>query len=247
MDGLSFLAPRTGPRTGWPVHSPGTSRPAPPPTASAPKPSLPARASSRFTTRTPFDHFIARPPVQAGPPRPALTRMARTLHPRPLRSGRAHAPGPDSDGPDSQQPSPSTHPARRHGKHAALTPPGSALRCALPYPCTSNRGRASCSTQQVQVRSTGVPYRRDGLRVESGPFRRERQAPLRPTGTSWHPSPSSYPRAPDSADSAQVGRVHPNHLAALQSGMQMGFKSPEQHVAIREQVKRVQVLETSLV
>jgi hypothetical protein len=65
--------------------------------------------------------------------------------------------------------------------------------------------------------------------VEAGPFAAIGNALSFYPPVYRHPSPSSYARAPDSADPAQVGRVNPNHPAALQSGMKMGSDSPEQH------------------
>ena len=59
--------------------------------------------------------------------------------------------------------------------------------------------------------------------------------------TSW-PSPSRA-TSPQPTEPAQVGRVYPNHPAALRPGMRMGSNSPEQlnlHTS-RDQVERMQV------
>ena len=59
--------------------------------------------------------------------------------------------------------------------------------------------------------------------------------------TSW-PSPSRA-TSPQPTEPAQVGRVYPNHPAALRPGMRMGSNSPEQlnlHTT-RDQVERMQV------
>jgi hypothetical protein len=116
----------------------------------------------------PFDHFTARPPGQAGPRAP-LTRMARTLHSCPLRSGRA--------------------PCARTGLgRPGLTPPGPAPRCAPPALQLQSL-KCWSSTQQVQVRSTGVPHRRVGCGGDAGPFAVVGNALSYPTGTAWHQAP----------------------------------------------------------
>ena len=101
---------------------------------------------------------------------------------------------------------------------------------------------AGAGTFDRWARSTGG----HGSDRRRGRLPRVRRAPHRPRHIAQHPRPEAnhgHPRATQRHETAQVGRVNPNHPAALRSGMQMGFDSPEQHIlpTWSEHVERVQV------
>ena len=166
---------------------------------------------------------------------------------RPLRSGRAPRPGPDSDGQDATLTSPSPirpgpvpgpgsggpgppwpclspHTAQRHGVQQAqrsLRPRASSRK--------GNCGRAMAAPSRCRHVPPGCHIDR-WARIGTGPTSRSTSpsSDRLPHGST---SPSSNTRANPRLGRPQRrwGGSTPNHPAALQSGMQMGSESPEQH------------------
>ena len=174
----------------------------------------------------PFDHFVARPLLSGGAqcPGPDSDGPDTTVT-SPSRSGRAQRPARTRLGPDSSWPAchPSRPSATGYSGPERFSHPGSSHSQGQLLTCRSG-------TQQVQARSTWMPQRPGGLLIDAGVevvLDNSLARPLLPCGSS---TPSIYARAP------RLGRAQrrwggstPNHPAALQTGMQMGFEPPEQH------------------
>ena len=153
---------------------------------------------------------------------------------RPLRSGRAPRPGPDSDGQDATLTSPPRSGRAQCPARARVGPDHLGLACHPTRPSATGYSRPNAprtpgsasqsqlwtccsSTQQVQARSTGVPHRPVGFGSEPGQ-RRARRAP-RPID---YPTARQAPRAtrgqtPDSADHSAGGEGLPQTTPLLSS------------------------------
>ena len=170
------------------------------------------------------------PSFQAGPSAPALTRIIESDGPdttvtSPSRSGRALRPARTRLGPDSSWPAchPSRPSATGYSGPECFSHTGSSHSQSQLWTCRSG-------TQQVQARSTWMPQRPGGLLFGDGVevvLDNSLARPLLPRGSS---TPAIHARAP------RLGRAQrrwggstPNHPAALQTGMQMGFEPPGQH------------------
>ena len=166
---------------------------------------------------------------------------------RPLRSGRAPRPGPDSDGQDATLSSPPRSGRTQCPARARVGPIHLGLAChptrlsATGYsrpnaPCVPGPALAKAIVDVLWQHPAGAgTFHRGatstgGLRIGTGPTSRSTSpsSDRLPHGST---SPSSYARAnpPTRQTQRRWGGSTPNHPAALQSGMQMGSESPEQH------------------
>ena len=166
---------------------------------------------------------------------------------RPLRSGRAPRPGPDSDGQDATLTSPSPiRPGPVPGPDSGgpgpalalpVTPHGPAPRGTAGPTLPASQGQLSqrqlwtCygSTQQVQARSTGVPHRPVGSDRNRANVALDEPLVRSTTPRLDKPLELREGKPPTRQTQRRWGGSTPNHPAALQSGMQMGSESPEQH------------------
>ena len=182
---------------------------------------------------SPFDHFVARPLLSGGAqcPGPDSDGPDTTVT-SPSRSGRAQRPARTRLGPDSSWPAchPSRPSATGYSGPERFSHPGSSHSQGQLLTCRSG-------TQQVQARSTWMPQRQGWLLFGAGVevvLDNSLARPLLPRGSS---TPAIHARAP------RLGRAQrrwggstPNHPAALQTGMQMGFEPPEQHEQSTNQI-----------
>ena len=105
------------------------------------------------------------------------------------------------------------------GHHSSTPPFAPIVQCTPWYPQVYSRPYHRGAISTVRPGQGGDHSRARTHRRTGGP----QQAP-RPYGASTSPSRPH----PDASSTTQVGRVHPNHPAALRLGMRMGFDSPGQ-------------------
>ena len=161
---------------------------------------------------SPFDHFVSRPLRSGRAPRPGPDsdgQDATLTSPSPIRPG--PVPGPDSDGPGPALALPVTP----HGPAPRGTA-GPTLPAPRGRPSQSQLWTCCSSTQQVQARSTGVPLRPVGCGSEPGPTSRSASpsSARLPRGTT---SPSSYTRATRRGESSAGGEGLPQTTPLLSS------------------------------
>jgi hypothetical protein len=205
---------RTGSRSGWPVHSPGTPRPALPPTASAHRSSLHGPGPARGLTR------MLHAPQRTPPARPGPRPVHDVHHVPPYTSDRRPGPGRPPD------PTRTRHiPFSRNGPcsgtrwssrlHVGKGGDSSALARE------GNCGRAAAAPSRCRI--VPVIWPRSG-----GGAPTSRTASPSPT---WHitnslATPSSYAGALDAESPAQVGRVYPKPPRCSPAGDENGVRLP---------------------
>ena len=222
---------------GWPL-SPGLLAPARAPDSPYTHPALhgprlcmlPARLHTTPPTRTLYTTLPKRFTPRPGLAHPHVTAItSRSTHVPSDRAGplgrtRLGRPGPTPAGPDAPHgPAPwgSAGPT-------TLPPRGSSRRVC--HSLANCRRASKASSRCRHVRPVGLFDW--GPRIgPKGDAYLGYGKPLADPAHRLHPRPEAYhgnPRATQRDETAQVGRVYPNHPAALRSGMQMGFDSPEQ-------------------
>ena len=172
---------------------------------------------------SPFDHFVARPLLSGGAqcPGPDSDGPDTTVT-SPSRSGRAQRPARTRLGPDSSWPAchPSRPSATGYSGPERFSHPGSSHSQGQLLTCRSG-------TQQVQARSTWMPQRQGGLLIDAGVevvLDNSLARPLLPRGSSTpldlREGTSTW-RSP-----AQVGRVYPKPPRCSPDGDANGVRPP---------------------
>ena len=205
---------RTGSRSGWPVHSPGTPRPTLPPSASAHRPSLHGPGPTRGLTR------LHHAPQRTPPARPGPRPVHDAHHVPPYTSDRRPGPG---------------RPPTRLGH--VTSPSHATARAPAPVgPRDSTWAKGEDSSALAREgncgRAAAAPSRRRTVPViwprSGGGAPTSRTASPSPA---WHitnslATPSSFARAPDAESPAQVGRVYPKPPRCSPAGDENGVRVP---------------------